>query len=64
MSKKTHSYKDSFGLWVACCECERGGNGTAKDKCSSGWTCKKWDSLGCYLGKLIAGIQPKEEAKL
>ena len=37
--------------WTACCECNRGGNGAAKDKCSSGWQSKTWDKLGCFLGQ-------------
>ena len=40
-------------LWVACSECERGGNGSDKDKCSCGWKVKKFNGLGCFLGKLL-----------
>jgi hypothetical protein len=48
-----HSFKDAQGhLWVACNECERGGNGT-KDKCSSGWKCKKFNGTGCFSGDLM-----------
>jgi hypothetical protein len=47
------SFKDSKGLlWVACSECERGGNGSDKDKCSSGGTCKRFNGLGCFCGNL------------
>lgn len=49
------SYKDSRGvLWVACSECERGGNGADKDKCSSGWNVKRFNNLGCFAGMLMA----------
>jgi len=49
-----NSYKDSRGaLWVACSECNRGGNGSDKDKCSSGWNCKRYKGTGCFNGELI-----------
>jgi len=49
-----HSFKDTRGhLWIACSECERGGNGSDKDKCSSGWKCKKFKSTGCFSGDLM-----------
>ena len=52
-----HSYKDTKGkLWVACCECNRGGNGKDKDKCSAGWQTKRWNHLGCFMGTLIEGV--------
>lgn len=47
-----HSKKVDGKLWVACCECDRGGNGSARDKCSCGGFTKKWDKLGCFLGDL------------
>lgn len=57
MPKAKHSEKDSKGkLWVACYECNRGGNGDDKYKCSSGWKSKKWDYSGCFMGTLISGI--------
>ncbi len=40
-------------LWVACCECDRGGNGDDAEKCSSGWMCKRWNGLGCFIGTLM-----------
>lgn len=50
-----HSYKDGKDgkkIWTACCECDRGGNGTAADKCSCGGFIKQWgDKLGCWVGK-------------
>jgi len=49
-----NSFKDDKGkLWVACSECNRGGNGKDKDKCACGWKVKKFNGLGCYLGNLI-----------
>ncbi len=43
--------------YVYCHECNRGGNGDDKDKCSCGWQIKKETSLGCFLG------EPMGEAK-
>jgi hypothetical protein len=56
-----HSFNDENGKrWTACCECNRGGNGNDKDKCSSGWNITEWNQLGCYLGSEIIGeIKPK-----
>lgn len=48
-----HSKKADGKLWVACSECNRGGNGTAKDKCCCGGNIKRWNKLGCFLGELI-----------
>lgn len=49
-----NSFKDNRGmLWIACSECERGGNGLDKDKCSSGWKCKRFNGTGCFNGILI-----------
>lgn len=49
-----NSFKDNRGmLWVACSECERGGNGGDKDKCSSGGKCKRFNETGCFSGTLI-----------
>jgi hypothetical protein len=51
---KKHSFTDTKGLrWVACSECERGGNGSDKDKCSSGWQVKQFNGLGCFAGTEI-----------
>ncbi len=49
--------------WTACAECDRGGNGNAKDKCSCGWQCTKLNGLGCFLGTAIVG-EPKAQPKL
>jgi len=49
-----HSKKyDNRAIWVACCECQRGGNGNA-NKCSCGGHIKKWDNLGCFSGQLTS----------
>lgn len=53
---KTHSLNDTNGKrWTACCECNRGGNGNDKDKCSCGWKCTTWNQSGCFLGIAIIG---------
>jgi hypothetical protein len=53
-----HSFTDYNGkIWTACCECNRGGNGNDKDKCSCGWQCTEWNELGCFLGVAIVGEQ-------
>lgn len=57
-----HSYKDTKGLlWVACSECERGGKGSDKDKCSSGWKVKRFNGLGCFLGTLLKKLQEETD---
>jgi hypothetical protein len=49
-----NSFKDSKDLlWVACSECERGGNGSDKDKCSCGFKCKRFNGTGCFSGTLM-----------
>lgn len=49
--KKKHSFTDVHGRhWVACSECNRGGNGSDKEKCSCGCKVKRWNKQGCYLG--------------
>ncbi len=57
-----YSYTDEAGReWIACCECNRGGNGNDPDKCSCGWQCMTWNKMGCYLGDRAAGpIQKKK----
>lgn len=58
-----HSEKDNRGnLWVACSECERGGNGSDKDKCSSGWKCKKFNGTGCFSGELMDKYKSEVES--
>lgn len=54
MPKVKYSFTDAKGLrWVACSECERGGNGKDADKCSCGWKIKKFNGLGCFSGAEI-----------
>lgn len=53
MDNARHSYEDvnrPGHVWTACSECDRGGNGTAKEKCSCGWLIKEYDKLGCWAG--------------
>lgn len=55
-----HSFKDTRGaLWVACSECERGGNGSDQDKCSCGWRVKKFNKKGCFSGTLMSKYEPQ-----
>lgn len=61
MKKAKHSNKDNRGaLWVACSECSRGGNGSEKDKCSSGFKVKRFNGLGCFSGSLLPGLEVVE----
>jgi len=55
------SFTDKDGKrWTACAECDRGGNGNAKDKCACGWQHTELNGLGCYMGSDIVGeIKPK-----
>ncbi len=43
---------DNGTLWVACSDCNRGGNGTAEHKCCAGGHIKQWNTLGCWSGVL------------
>ena len=61
--KAKRSYLERGKPWTACCECDRGGNGSAKDKCASGWKCKKWNYLGCFMGDLMPKYDNLEERK-
>lgn len=59
-----HSFTDDNGKrWTACCECNRGGNGNDKDKCSCGWQSIEWDKRGCFLGSAIVG-EPVKRKKM
>jgi hypothetical protein len=52
--KVKYSFYDKKGLlWVACSECERGGNGNGKDKCSCGGGIKRGGLNGCFSGTLM-----------
>ena len=58
MSKAKYSEKDIKGkIFVDCSECERGGNGSDKDKCSSGWRVKKGNKGGCFMGDLLMELE-------
>jgi hypothetical protein len=55
---KIHSFKYGKNkLWVACTECERGGNGASRYKCGGNAANKRFCGLGCFTGELIAGIK-------
>lgn len=59
-----NSFKDKKDmLWVACSECNRGGNGIDKDKCSSGGKCKKFNGTGCFSGTLMDKYKTQLEDK-
>lgn len=56
--KAKYSGKDSKGkVYIDCSECDRGGNGSDKDKCSSGWKIKKGGKGMCFIGILIDGLE-------
>ena len=58
MRTAKYSKIDTKGkLYVDCSECERGGNGSDKDKCSCGWKVKRGNHTGCFLGTLCAGLE-------
>lgn len=58
MPLKLNSFRDTNQqIWVACCECTRGGNGNSKDGCSSGRRCKKWNGMGCFSGELLEKLR-------
>ncbi|MFZ5760974.1 MAG: hypothetical protein ACOY32_15265 [Thermodesulfobacteriota bacterium] len=57
MEQAIFSRVDDRGkLYVDCAECDRGGNGTAKDKCACGWRTKKGLHGGCFMGELLPGL--------
>jgi hypothetical protein len=61
MAKAKYSKLDSRGkLQVDCSECERGGNGSSKDKCACGWKVKKPHHGGCFMGELLIGLSAPE----
>lgn len=58
LMKAKFSERDTRGmLFVDCSECDRGGNGTAVDKCASGWKHKKGRKGGCFMGTLLANLE-------
>lgn len=57
-----NSFRDTRGKqWVACDECERGGNGGDDMKCSCGWNCKKYTGKGCFSGELMKKYKKDNE---
>lgn len=61
MKKAKYSFYDSKGkLYVDCSECNRGGKGADKDKCSYGWRVKRGKQGGCFAGTLIEGLTVKK----
>lgn len=64
MKKAKYSEYDSKGkLYVDCSECNRGGNGSDKDKCSAGCRIKKGHIGGCFCGTLIEGLVMTENSQ-
>lgn len=61
--KMSNLFIDTNGKkWTPCDECNRGGNGNDKDKCSSGWKVTEFKGLGCFMGSVIIGeIKPKKK---
>ncbi len=56
--KAKYSGKDTSGKeYIDCSECERGGNGSDKDKCSSGYKHKTGGKGMCFMGELISGLE-------
>lgn len=54
MSKPASFYDSKGRLYVDCAECERGGNGSAKDKCACGFRIQRKEKGGCFIGQLMA----------
>ncbi len=64
MKQAKYSSKDSRGsVWVDCTECNRGVNGKDVDKCSAGHKHKIGGRGGCFIGKLIDGLEINEREK-
>ena len=56
------SYTDiNGGFWTACSECERGGNGSAKEKCTCGYQIKRFNGHGCFIGTLMEKYIKEED---
>jgi len=52
--KAKYSGMDTKGkVYIDCSECERGGNGSAVDKCSCGHNIKRGGKGMCFLGTLM-----------
>lgn len=57
-----HSFFDDNGIfWVACSECNRGGNGADPEKCSCGHRVKRFNGSGCFIGILMKKYKDKIE---
>jgi hypothetical protein len=60
-----YSKVDNRGmLTVDCSECERGGNGSAEDKCSCGWKVKKPYKGSCFSGELMEKYHGEARQKI
>jgi len=60
-----YSEVDTRGkLSVDCSECDRGGNGSAVDKCSCGWKVKKPHKGACFLGDLLPTYHEEARQKI
>lgn len=58
MKEARYSKPDTRGhVYVDCSECDRGGNGSDKDKCSCGWQVKRGGNGGCFIGTLRPGLK-------
>lgn len=63
--KKVASFYDKRGkLYVDCTECERGKNGSDKEKCSAGIRIKKPQIGGCFSGIIIPEIDLSKAERL
>ena len=62
MKTAKHSFLDIKGhCWTACSECERGGNGSDKDKCMCGYHIRRFNKLGCFIGILLKGLKSRNK---
>ncbi|NOR71603.1 MAG: hypothetical protein GQ532_18270 [Methylomarinum sp.] len=57
---KYSEYDNRGNLYVDCSECDRGANGTDKDKCAAG-KYKRGNKGGCFLGTLLPELKMKGE---
>ena len=57
------SFRDTKNkLWIACSECERGGNGKNINKCCAGGNIKRFNNLGCFMGDLMEKYKIKKKS--
>lgn len=60
-----YSIIDNRGkISIDCSECDRGGNGSDKDKCSCGWKVKKPKRGSCYIGLLMPKYHEEARKKI